>query len=122
MAQKHKQNPSQNQSTPHAQVSIGEPKKHGDPIHTSSSPSTNSGYSMHGSSGSSSASDSARAFVGLYPASIPPAEHSSHSLSAAAHLGSSAQPHTKPSRTQGYNTSALREPPSMIERVGKQHR
>jgi len=118
MVQKQKQNPSQSQSTPHAQASIGEPSKHGDRMSAVSSSSTNSSYSAHGSSGS----ESARAFVGLYPASIPPAENGSHSLSAAAHLGSSAQPHTKPSRTQAYNASALREPPSMIERVGKQHR
>lgn len=55
---------------------------------------------------------------------VPPAEDGGHSHSAAAHLEKPGSPHTKPEGThrKGPNPAALREPPMVIQRVGKQHR
>jgi hypothetical protein len=55
---------------------------------------------------------------------VPPAENGSHSRSAAAHLKTPGSPHTKPEGNlrQGSNPGALREPPMVIQRIGKQHR
>ena len=55
---------------------------------------------------------------------VPPAEDGGHSHSAAAHLETPGSPHTKPEGThrKGPNPAALREPPMVIQRVGKQHR
>ena len=58
------------------------------------------------------------------PEAVPPAENGGHPHSAAAHLESTGQPHTKPAGNlrQGSHPGALREPPMVVQRVGKQHR
>lgn len=55
---------------------------------------------------------------------VPPAETGGHSHSAAAHLNSKGAPHTKPAGNlrQGADPGALREPPMVVQRVGKQHK
>ncbi len=55
---------------------------------------------------------------------IPPAENGGHSHSTAAHLELGGQPNTKPAGNlrQGSHPGALREPPAVVQRVGKQHR
>jgi hypothetical protein len=55
---------------------------------------------------------------------VPPAEHGGHSHSAAAHLQVEGAPHTKPEGNlrHGSHPGALREPPMVVQRVGKQHR
>lgn len=55
---------------------------------------------------------------------IPPAEQGGHAHSHAAHLGTDAQADTKPADDLrgGYEPDALRQPPSVFERSGKQHR
>lgn len=55
---------------------------------------------------------------------VPPAENGSHAHSHAAHLKTNAQPNTKGEDTlhQGRQPGALREPPTVPERSGKQHR
>ena len=55
---------------------------------------------------------------------IPPADHGGHRHSAAAHLEVGGAEHTKPEGNlrQGSHPGALREPPMVVQRVGKQHR
>ncbi len=55
---------------------------------------------------------------------VPPAEHGGHAHSAAAHLDLGGKPDTKPagSLRQGSHPGALREPPSVVQRAGKQHK
>jgi len=55
---------------------------------------------------------------------IPPAENGVHRHSAAAHLELGGAEHTKPEGNlrQGSHLGALREPPMVVQRVGKQHR
>lgn len=55
---------------------------------------------------------------------VPPAETGGHARSAAAHLKGGGQEHTKPEGNlrQGSHPGALREPPMVVQRVGKQHR
>lgn len=55
---------------------------------------------------------------------VPPAEDGGHSHSAAAHLEIGGKAHTKPAGNlrQGSHPGALREPPMVVQRVGKQHR
>jgi hypothetical protein len=55
---------------------------------------------------------------------VPPAEHGGHPRSAAAHLELGGAEHTKPEGNlrQGSHPGALREPPMVVQRVGKQHR
>ena len=55
---------------------------------------------------------------------VPMPENGGHAHSAAAHLGPSAQPHTKPEGNlrQGSAPGARREPPMVVSRVGKLHR
>ncbi len=55
---------------------------------------------------------------------VPPADNGGHPNSAAAHLDTGGKPHTKPAGDlrQGSHPGALREPPMVIQRVGKQHR
>jgi hypothetical protein len=54
----------------------------------------------------------------------PPAEKGGHPHSAAAHLEADGAEHTKPEGNlrQGSHPGALREPPMVVQRVGKQHR
>jgi hypothetical protein len=55
---------------------------------------------------------------------VPPAENGGHAHSAAAHLKSDAAEHIKPEGNfrQGSHPGTLREPPMVVQRVGKQHR
>lgn len=55
---------------------------------------------------------------------VPPAETGGHAHSAAAHLKTGGAEHTKPEGNlrQGSHPGALREPPMVVQRVGKQHR
>jgi hypothetical protein len=55
---------------------------------------------------------------------VPPAENGGHPHSAAAHLKVGGAEHTKPEGNlrQGSHPGALREPPMVVQRVGKQHR
>ena len=55
---------------------------------------------------------------------VPAAENGGHPRSAAAHLESARRPNTKPAGNlrQGSHPGALREPPMVVQRVGKQHR
>ena len=55
---------------------------------------------------------------------VPPAADGGHSHSAAAHLDLGGKAHTKPQGNlrHGAEPGALREPPMVIHRVGKQHR
>jgi hypothetical protein len=55
---------------------------------------------------------------------LPPAENGGHQHSVAAHLGVGGAEHTKPEGNlrQGSHPGALREPPMVVQRVGKQHR
>lgn len=58
------------------------------------------------------------------PDTIPMPENGGHEKSHAAHLGGPVHDHTKPQRSlrQGTSGSELREPPIVVQRVGKQHR
>ena len=55
---------------------------------------------------------------------VPPAESGGHARSAAAHLQVGGNQHTKPEGNlrQGSHPGALRQPPMVVQRVGKQHR
>lgn len=55
---------------------------------------------------------------------IPEPDNGGHSRSAAAHLGGTVHDHTKPAGNlrHGAAPGELREPPMVVERVGKQHR
>ncbi len=55
---------------------------------------------------------------------VPPADHGGHAHSAAAHLEIGGKEHTKPAGNlrQGSNPSALREPPTVVQKAGKQHK
>ena len=55
---------------------------------------------------------------------VPPADQGSHAHSHAAHLKSDAQPNTKGEDTlhEGRQPGALREPPMVPQRSGKQQR
>ena len=104
----------------HAQLAASEPKKYSDPMAMKSGSATDPVTMSKMKISPSSA-------PGFYQPSrnsaVPQAERGSHAFSAAAHLSASAQPHSKPAANQqGINPAALREPPSFIERAGKQHR
>lgn len=55
---------------------------------------------------------------------IPPAEDGGHAHSAAAHLEIGGKEHTKPAGNlrQGSHPEALREPPTVVQKAGKQHK
>jgi hypothetical protein len=55
---------------------------------------------------------------------VPPPDNGGHAHSAAAHLKVGSAEHTKPEGNlrQGSHPNALREPPMVVQRVGKQHR
>lgn len=57
-------------------------------------------------------------------AAVPPAEEGGHSHSAAAHLHIAGKPHTKPEGVlrNGAPPDAIRQPPSIVQRVGKGRR
>ncbi|HEV2645154.1 MAG TPA: hypothetical protein VGU46_02190 [Acidobacteriaceae bacterium] len=90
-------------SQPHAKPSTSQMKKHGDPLEA--------------------AHEQDRNTAGELRDAVPPADDGGHSHSAAAHLGT-AKESTKPAGNlrQGSNPGALREPPQVVNRVGKQHR
>ena len=55
---------------------------------------------------------------------VPMPEDGGHEKSHAAHLGGTVHDHTKPEGNlrHGAAPGALREPPMVVQRVGKQHR
>ena len=59
-----------------------------------------------------------------HAAPVPPGENGGHDHSPAAHLESQGKPNTKPAGNlrQGSHPEALREPPTVVQRVGKQHK
>lgn len=60
----------------------------------------------------------------LHTDAVPPADNGGHAHSAAAHLEIGGSEHTKPAGNlrQGSHPGARREPPMVVQRVGKQHR
>ncbi len=81
-------------------------KKHGDPLDSA----------MHGAD--------SHAVDPEHVDPVPPAENGSHAHSPAAHLEIGGKEHTKPAGNlrQGSHPGALREPPMVVQRVGKQHK
>ena len=63
-------------------------------------------------------------FVDSVAEPIPAPEQDSHAHSHAAHLHTDASEHTKPAGNmrQGAAPGALRQPPEVMTRIGKQHR
>jgi hypothetical protein len=61
---------------------------------------------------------------GLDTDAVPPAENGSHAHSSAAHLKLDHDEHTKPEGNlrHGSHPGALREPPMVTQRVGKEHK
>jgi hypothetical protein len=97
-------------SKSHAKLEREPAKKHGDTLDAA----------MH--------EEDAHALQKQHPEShadaVPPAEHGAHAHSAAAHLEVSGSEHTKPEGNlrHGSQPGALRQPPMVVQRVGKQHR